>query len=140
MESNTIKRPITSPLALASTAELTAAVEEARDEVGASFERFCLIVGLASLTQMLEEDATALAGAPHARAADKPGYRWGRTKGPVGFHGGKVEMERPRVRSKATEAAEGGWLEQWATSLMLMNVATRKVGRAVRLPEVGPEI
>jgi hypothetical protein len=59
-------------------------------------------------------------------------------------------MERPRVRSKATgqelplaswrEAAEGGWLEQWATSLMLMNVATRKVGRAVRLPEVGPEI
>ncbi|MDT8326479.1 MAG: IS256 family transposase, partial [Roseovarius sp.] len=57
-----MKRTITSPLALASTAELTAAVEEARDEVGASFERFCLIAGLASLTQMLEEDATALAG------------------------------------------------------------------------------
>ena len=94
---------------------------------------------------MMEEDATSLAGAPHTRAADKPGYRWGRTKGPVGFHGGKVEMERPRVRSKATgkelalpswkEAAEAGWLEQWAMNLMLMNVATRKVGRAVRLPE-----
>ena len=105
------------------------------------------VAGLASLTQMLEEDAMALAGPPHARAVDKPGYRWGRTKGPVGFHGGKVEMELPRVRSKATgkelplpswkEAAEGGWLEQWATSLMLMNVATRKVGRAVRLPEAG---
>jgi putative transposase len=147
MESNTMKRTITSPLALASTADLTTAVEEARDEVGASFERFCLIAGLASLTQMLEEDATALAGAPHARADDKPGYRWGRTRGPVGFHGGKVEMERPRVRSKATgkelplpswkEAAEAGWLEQWAMNLMLMNVATRKVGRAVRLPEAG---
>ncbi len=37
-ESNTMKRSITSPLALASTAELTSAVEEARDEVGASFE------------------------------------------------------------------------------------------------------
>ena len=142
-----MKRTITSALALASTADLTAAVEEARDEVGASFERFCLIAGLASLTQMLEEDATALAGTPHARAADKPGYRWGRTKGSLGFHGGKVEMERPRVRSKTTgkertlpswkEAAEAGWLEQWAMSLMLMNVATRKVGRAVRLPEAG---
>ena len=32
-----MKRPITSPLALASTADLTTAVEEARDEVGASF-------------------------------------------------------------------------------------------------------
>lgn len=142
-----MKRVTTSPLALASTADLTAAVEEARDAVGASFEHFCLMAGLASLTQMLEEDAMALAGARHARAADKPGYRWGRTKGSVGFHGGKVEMERPRVRSKTTgkelalpswkEAAEEGWLEQWAMSLMLMNVATRKVGRAVRLPEAG---
>jgi putative transposase len=142
-----MKRPTTSPLALTSPAELTAAVEEARDAVGASFEHFCLLAGLASLTQMLEEDAMALAGAPHARTADKPGYRWGRAKGSVGFHGGKVEMERPRVRSKTTgkelplaswkEAAEAGWLEQWAMSLMLMNVATRKVGRAVRLPEAG---
>ncbi|SDX79213.1 hypothetical protein SAMN04488238_1301, partial [Roseicitreum antarcticum] len=70
-----MKTSTTSPLALASKAELTAAVEEARDAVGASFERFCLVAGLASLTQMLEEDATALAGAPHARSADKQGYR-----------------------------------------------------------------
>ena len=35
------------------------------------------------------------------------------------------------------EAAEGDWLEEWAMSLMLMNVATRKFGRAVRLPEEG---
>jgi hypothetical protein len=81
---------------------LTAAVEEARDEVGASFERFCLIAGLASLTQILEEDARSLAGASHARVVDKPGYRWGRTRGPVGSHGGKMEMERPRVRSRPT--------------------------------------
>lgn len=142
-----MKRTTTSSLALASTAALTAAVEDARDAVGASFEHFCLMAGLASLTQMLEEDAMTLAGVPHARAADKPGYRWGRTKGSLGFHGGKVEMERPRVRSKTTgkeltlpswkEAGEAGLLEQWAMSLMLMNVATRKVGRAVRLPEAG---
>ncbi len=74
-----MKTSTTSPLALASKAELTAAVEEARDAVGASFERFCLVAGLASLTQMLEEDATALAGAPHARSADKQGTL-GRTR------------------------------------------------------------
>jgi hypothetical protein len=28
-------------------------------------------------------------------------------------------------------------LEQWAMNLMLMNVTTQKVGRAVRLPEAG---
>ena len=35
------------------------------------------------------------------------------------------------------EAAEAGWLAEWALSLMLMNVATRKFGRAVRLAETG---
>lgn len=44
-----MKRPVKSPLALASTADLTTAVEEAREEVGASFERFCLIAALAEL-------------------------------------------------------------------------------------------
>ncbi|WP_136656239.1 IS256 family transposase, partial [Nitratireductor sp. XY-223] len=34
-------------------------------------------------------------------------------------------------------AAEGGYLQQWAMNLMLMNVSTRKFGRAVRLPEAG---
>jgi putative transposase len=96
---------------------------------------------------MMEEDAQALAGSPHARAPDKPGHRWGRTKGRLGFHGGKVELERPRIRSKTTgkemalptwrEAAEAGWLQQWAMNLMLINVSTRKFGRAVRLPEAG---
>ncbi len=141
-----MKKSSTSALALASKSEMTAAVAGAWEAVGMSFERFCLIAGMASLTQMLEEDTQQLGReTPHARDADKPGYRWGHTRGRVGFHGGKVEMERPRVRSKTTgkelplpswqEAAEAGLLEEWAMSLMLMNVATRKVGRAVRLPE-----
>ncbi len=49
-----MKTDTTSPLALTSTAELTAAVEVARDAFGASFEHFCLMAGLASLTQMLD--------------------------------------------------------------------------------------
>ncbi|MDA3887432.1 MAG: IS256 family transposase [Allgaiera sp.] len=142
-----MKRATTSALALASRTEMTAAVEEAWEAVGASFEQFCLVAGLSSLTQMLEEDARELAGEAHARDAGKPGYRWGRTTGRVGFHGGKVAVERPRVRSKTTgkelalpswqEAASTGLLGQWAMNLMLINVSTRKFGRAVRLPEAG---
>jgi transposase-like protein len=142
-----MKGTTTSPLALASETGMITAVEAAWDAVGESFEQFCLVAGLASLMQMMDEDAQALAGAPHARAPDKPGYRWGRTKGRLGFHGGKVELERPRIRSKTkgkemalpswTEAAEAGWLHQWAMNLMLINVSTRKFGRAVRLPEAG---
>mgnify|MGYP001553112696 FL=1 len=140
-------RATTSPLALASKTEMNAAVEEACEAVGESFEQFCLIGGLSSLTQMLDEDAHTLAGAPHARAGDKPGYRWGHTKGRLGFHGGKIELKRPRIRSKTTgrelplpswsEARTAGWLEQWAMNLMLINVSTRRFGRAVRLPEAG---
>jgi transposase-like protein len=126
---------------------MAAAVGEAWDAVGTSFEQFCLTAGLASISQMLEEDVTDLAGDRYGRSPGDPGYRWGATKGKLGFHGGKVEIERPRVRSKASgaemelpswqEAVEGGFLQQWAMSLMLMNVSTRKFGRAVRLPEAG---
>lgn len=140
-----MKKSSTSPAALASVPDPQASVEEAWDEVGASFETFCLTAGLASLTQMLEADAEALAGVRHGRDAHKPGHRWGRTKGQLGFHGGKVELERPRVRSKTTgeelalpswrEAVDVGFLEQWAMSLMLINVSTRKFRRAARLAE-----
>ena len=53
-------------------------------------------------------------------------------------------MKRPRVRDRqGGEIALPCWeaardarlLEQWAVNLMLMNVATRKYRRAVRLPE-----
>lgn len=142
-----MKKTTTSDLALASHCELTSAVDGAWEAVGQSFDQFCLLAGVSALNEMMAEDVTNLAGSAHARNSDKPGYRWGRTRGRLGFHGGKVDLERPRVRSKATgtelplpswrEAAEAGWLEEWAMSLMLMNVATRKFGRAVRLPEAG---
>ena len=53
-------------------------------------------------------------------------------------------MERPRVRAHdggeialpSWEAAMAeDWLSKWALNLMLINVSTRKFGRAVRLPE-----
>lgn len=120
-----------------------AIVEDAWHEVGASFERFCLTAGIATLAGMMEEDATSLCGARYGRAAGKEGRRWGKTAGKVGFHGGKVAIERPRVRARdGGEMALPSWetaqsedlLGQWALNLMLINVSTRKFGRAVRLP------
>ena len=71
---------------------------EALASMSASFERFCLAAGLETLSEMLEQDATAACGERHERAERRQAHRWGRTKGKIGFHGGKVEIERPRVR------------------------------------------
>jgi putative transposase len=65
-------------------------------------------------------------------------------EGKIGFHGGKVTVDRPRVRSfdghevalpSWTAAQAEDWLGRWAMNLMLINVSTRKLRRAVRLPE-----
>jgi transposase-like protein len=109
-----------------------------------SFERFCLTAGLATLAEMMEKDAAGLCGVRYSRADGKDSYRWGRTRGKLGFHGGKIELERPRVRARDggeialpswQAAVAEDWLGQWALNLMLINVSTRKFGRAVRLPQ-----
>jgi transposase-like protein len=128
----------------AAAIDAAAIVEDAWQEVGASFERFCLTAGIATLAGMMEEDAAQLCGRRYGREASTGGYRWGRTQGKLGFHGGKVAVERPRVRARdgnemalpSWEAARSeDWLGRWAMNLMLINVSTRKFGRAVRLPE-----
>lgn len=121
-----MKKSITSPAVGPSVL-----VKEAVDEVRASFERLWLTAGF------------RLCGPRHGRSDDRAGHRWGKTKGKIGFHGGKVEIERPRVRARGGDemtlpswgaAVDENLLGQWALNLMLMNVSTRKFGRAVRLP------
>src|SRR5215213_5133043 len=117
-------------------------LEAAWQDVDSSFERFCLTAGIGAIEQMLCEDAQRLAGARHSRGG-RAGHRWGTTKGKIGFHGGRVEVRRPRVRSDGHEitlpswraAQAEDWLGRWAMNLMLINVSTRKLKRAVRLPE-----
>ena len=142
-----MKKRITAnePSSAAISAAMPAAmVEEAWQEVGASFERFCLKAGIATLTQMMEQDAAELCGSRYEREDGRDAYRWGKTQGRVGFHGGTVKVERPRVRAKdgaevplpSWEAAQSqDFLSRWAMNLMLINVSTRKFRRAVRLPE-----
>ena len=92
---------------------------------------------------MMEKHAEEARGLD-ARSEVSRGYRRGRTQGKIGFHAGKVAVERPRVRDLAGQelalrswdrAIAEDWLGKWAMNLMLINVATRKFRRAVRLPE-----
>jgi len=108
--------------------------------MSASFERFCLAAGLETLSEMLEQDATAACGGRHGRGERRQAHRWGRTKGRIGFHGGK----RPRVRGlDGAERVLPSWesavsedsLGKWAMNQMMINVSTRRFKRSVRLPE-----
>jgi putative transposase len=119
-------------------------LERAWEDVHSSFERFCLTAGVSALEEMLREDTERLAGPRHGRHRDRAGRRWGATTGKIGFQGGKVDVRRPRLRSLAGrevplpswQAAQAeDWLGRWAMNLMLINVSTRKLRRAARLPE-----
>ena len=125
-------------------APVTGAVEEAFAEVQQSFERLCLAAGIDALGAMMEADVEAACGPRHGRDERREAHRWGKTRGRIGFHGGKVEVERPRVRAvdgremaipSWDRATSEDWLGRWAMNLMLINVSTRRFGRAVRLPE-----
>ena len=130
--------------AITSTAIPTHALKsEALAGMTASFERFCLAAGIETLSEMMEQDAEAICGSRHARGEGRQAHRWGRTKGKIGFHGGKVDVERPRVRGLDGEermlpswksAVGENWLGEWAMNQMLIAVSTRKFERSVRLP------
>ena len=125
---------------------VTPGMEEAWQAVDACFGRFCLTAGIEALQAMMAADVGDLCGKRHARAPERRGHRWGRTRGKIGYHGGKVDVVRPRVRGTDgeemplpswTAATIEDWLGKSAMYLMMIGVATRKIGRAVRLPE-GP--
>jgi transposase-like protein len=93
---------------------------------------------------MMDHDARSICGPRHARGRERQAHRWGKTNGKIAFHGGKVDIERPRLRGfdgkehpvPSWEAAVAeDWLGKWAMNQMLINVATRKFARSVRLPE-----
>jgi putative transposase len=85
--------------ATTSSRALVPSLEMAWQDVDSSFERFCLTAGIGAMEQMLCEDAQQLAGEPHSRVGSRIGQRWGRTQGKISFHGGRVAVRRPRVRS-----------------------------------------
>src|SRR6202047_940256 len=138
-QSNAMNRLITSTAIPARAVKI-----EALANMTASFESFCLASGIEALAEMMENDARTACGPRHARGKNRRAHRWGKTKGKIGFHGGKVAIERPRLRSfdgkeQALPSWEGAttedWLGKWAMNQMLINISTRKFKRSVRLPE-----
>jgi hypothetical protein len=65
----------------------TAIVEEACQQFGASFERFCLTAGTPTLAGMMEADAARPCGVRYGRGDGKDGDRCGRTKGKLASTG-----------------------------------------------------
>ncbi len=55
-----MKTAPTSPLALATAPNVRVLVEDAFEAVTESFEQFCLMAGIGSLTQLMNEDVDGL--------------------------------------------------------------------------------
>ena len=136
-------RSSSSPKALATSFPMPP-LADAMDAVRLSVDRFCLLAGVEALAELMEEDATTVCGARHRRHGNRRGYRWGHTQSEIGFHGGRVKVQRPRVRDHAGKEVgleswqvlrDGNLLLEWALNLMVLSVSTRKYHRAVRLPE-----
>ena len=136
-------RSSSSPKALATSFPMPP-LADAMDAVRLSVDRFCLLAGVEALAEMMEEDATTVCGARHRRHGNRRGYRWGHTQSEIGYHGGRVKVQRPRVRDHAGKEVgleswqvlrDGNLLLEWALNLMVLNVSTRKYHRAVRRPE-----
>ena len=124
---------------------LLPSMPEAFDDPRMSVDRFCLLAG----PRVFERDDVGGRGSL-VRFAPRP---LGRAQGPsmgarprseIADHGGKVKVERPRVRDFAgREMSLPSWellsepelLQAWAMNLMVINVSTRKYARAVRLPD-----
>lgn len=100
---------------------------------------FVVQMGMAALLTMLEEDRTAICGARHARTEERRAYRHGTTPGELVFGGRRVQVDRPRARTKDGEVVLPSWaqfvaedpLGERVLEQMLVGVSTRKYGRSL---------
>ena len=113
---------------MSSRNEIKAAINEAVQTVGKSFDHLCLLADVEALTTMMDDDVNELAGEAYERNSGKPGYRWGRIKGGIGFHGDKIEVEHPRVRSKdmGAEMPLPSWQEKAYRQLHILENALER--------------
>lgn len=131
-------------LSLAQTAADRATLEDAFQGVQQSFDKFCLVAGIEAMQELMEKEAAEICGERYERHEGRRGRRWGMVKGQAPFHGGRVAIDRPRLRSPDGKrelelpswvaAIDEDWLGEWALNQMLINVSTRKFRRSVRLP------
>jgi len=90
--------------------------------------------GLTALHELLRNDAEEIAGPKSKHQKERTHNHWGRTNGELSFGGRRVQVSRPRVRSKSGEEAslphfeafrEEDPLSERVVSQILVGVSTR---------------
>lgn len=88
-------RPIADP-----TAEVDPSRVDVQQVIRLGLEQFIYQAGLLLVQQVMEAEATQLAGKRYARADQKPHYRHGGQPGSVYLAGQKVRLQKPPVRTR----------------------------------------
>jgi len=103
-------------------------------------------VGLAALEEVFEADATMIAGPKGRHLPGRSHHRWGTTRTELPFGGRRIQVERPRVRSKSGQEASlpsmarfqaADPLPERVLSQILLGVSTRGYGASLEAPPPG---
>jgi transposase-like protein len=104
-------------------------------------------MGLAALAEVFEADATRIAGPKGKHLGERTHHRWGSTSSELPFGGRRVQVERPRVRSKAGQEARLPSIERFQAedplservlNQILLGVSTR--GYQASLESIPPGV
>lgn len=122
------------------TVHLPLPLVEVWEELQARVEQLAGEAGLKILHGILEEEVTQRVGPPHRPAPASGAVRWGRQPGYVVFGGQKINLERPRVRTRSGEEVEldsygklqqDGRMQRAVAERVVCGLSTRQYRRAV---------
>jgi len=113
---------------------------EVWEELQARVEQLAGEAGRKIVHGILEEEVRQKVGLPHRPDPARGAVRWGRQPGYVVFGGQKLNLERPRVRTRAGEEVElenyrklqqDGRMQRAVAERVVCGLSTRKYRRAV---------
>lgn len=114
---------------------------EVWEKLQARVEKLSGEMGKQIMCAILEEEVRQKVGERHHPQKTGQNMRWGRQPGYVVFGGQKVEIDRPRVRTRGGEEVElenyrrlqqDGRMQRAVVERMVCGVSTRKYGRALQ--------
>jgi len=103
-------------------------------------------VGLSALKEVFEGDATMIAGAKGRHLEERSHQRWGSTQTELPFGGRRIQVERPRVRSKSGQEVKLPSVKRFqaedplperVVNQILLGVSTRGYGASLLPPPPG---
>jgi putative transposase len=97
--------PVTIPIGVA-TQQLMVPLLLAMDATKKGLLAFVQQMGFAMLHEMLENEATLIAGPKGKHIGNRDHHRWGTARTPLPFGGRNVVIQRPRVRGRGRGAQE----------------------------------